>query len=666
MGPSDPAPPAGPPLPDASPIAGATLAHDFDRAAGFFAAPFPSADLRDAAGRPDPRAFPNPESNPWVAALVDLATDGADGFALTAGVTFSATAPLGPLPTVDPAASLRADSPLALVDVDPTSPTYGARHPITWDHRADPGPYGAPNLLTLLPVQGVPLAPNTRYAALATRALTDAAGAPLGRPAPLADLLAGRPLPALPDAARAEYDAALTALVDLDYDVASLAGLAVFRTGDPAAELGAFLDHARTLPAPPPPTFAPAEVFDTFCVFTATTTLPSYQSGDPPYLGDPDAGGRWGRDDAGAPALVAHVEARVVITIPRRPMPASGYPTAVFVRTGGGGDRPLVDRGVRAAPGGEAIAPGTGPALELARVGFAGVSVDGPHGGPRNPTGGDEQFLTFNITNPAAMRDNVRQSALELALLPGRLGAWSVDASACPGAGADARLDADRLALIGHSMGAWFAPLVLAWEPRYGAAVLSGAGGSWIENVVHKESPVAVRPFAEAFLGYSDRALHAHDPVLSLVQWALEGADPAVYGARARGGGVALPPNGLPAHVLMIEGVVDTYILPPIANTTALSLALDLAGPELDRDHPELAAFAPLSDVLPLVGGAVVPLPAAGNRGDGAVTAVVVQHLEDGVEDGHEVFFQLEAPKRQLRAFLEAFAAGATPSVPSP
>src|SRR5690606_37485035 len=108
-------------------------------------------------------------------------------------------------------------------------------------------------------------------------------------------------------------------------------------------------------------------------------------------------------------------------------------PLLVFSRTGGGGDRPLVDRGVRDADG-NVIVPGSGPALELSRAGFAGASVDGPHGGLRNVTNGDEQLLVFNFQNPLALRDNVRQSALELALLPEVLDGVSIDVSDCPGA----------------------------------------------------------------------------------------------------------------------------------------------------------------------------------------------------------------------------------------
>ena len=50
----------------------------------------------------------------------------------------------------------------------------------------------------------------------------------------------------------------------------------------------------------------------------------------------------------------------------------------------------------------------------------------------------------------------------------------------------------------------------------------------------------------------------------------------------------------------------------------------------------------------------------SGNRG--GTTAVVVQHLGDGIEDAHEVLFQTEAPKHEYRCFLESFLRG-TPRV---
>ena len=40
----------------------------------------------------------------------------------------------------------------------------------------------------------------------------------------------------------------------------------------------------------------------------------------------------------------------------------------------------------------------------------------------------------------------------------------------------------------------------------------------------------------------------------------------------------------------MLQGVADTYIPPPVANATSLSLGLDLAGPSRDVVHPRSAS----------------------------------------------------------------------------
>ena len=130
---------------------------------------------------------------------------------------------------------------------------------------------------------------------------------------------------------------------------------------------------------------------------------------------------------------------------------------------------------------------------------------------------------------------------------------------------------------------------------------------------------------------------------------------------------VAEPPDGgAPRQVLMEQGIVDGYILPNIANASSLAIPLDLAGTEHDTaDDPRLAHQRPLGPLLPLVGRAPIALPASGNvaTDGGAVTAVVVQHVEDGVEDGHEVLFQTDGPKHQYQCFLASWLRG-TPTVP--
>jgi pimeloyl-ACP methyl ester carboxylesterase len=343
-------------------------------------------------------------------------------------------------------------------------------------------------------------------------------------------------------------------------------------------------------------------------------------------------------------------------------MPANGWPTTVLIRTGAGGDRPLVDRGVQAVHNGPPVAPGTGPAQQFARAGYAGVQVDGPLGGLRNTTKADEQFLTFNIFNGAALRDNVRESAVELVVLAHVLDSLTVNASDCMGVAASVKLDTSKLALFGHSMGASIAPLVLAFEPKYKGVILSGAGASWIENVMYKKEPLEVRPAIELLIHYSRdrRLLTSHDPVLSLIQWAAEPADSQIYASRI----IREPLAGeSPRHVIMIQGIVDHYIMPPIANAISLPLGLDLAGDELDDVTPEIADLAHLGDYLQYSGRSKIAFPVSGNVG-GATTALVLQQREDGIEDGHEVAFQTPGPRYQYKCFLASMLKG-TPSVPN-
>ena len=298
--------------------------------------------------------------------------------------------------------------------------------------------------------------------------------------------------------------------------------------------------------------------------------------------------------------------------------------------------------------------------MNFAEVGVAAIQLDGPFGGRRNTTRGDEQSLYFNLRNPEALRDNVRQGAVELSILARTLDILSFDAFAagCPGVSPGRqRFDLGHLALFGHSSGAASAILAAAIEPLFGAAVLSGSAGSYLEHLLWKKRPANLQQATEKLLGYTatGRKLTSADPALSLLQWATESADPQVY---ARGLSRASLAGTPPPHLLLFQGIVDHYILPPLLQSVAIPLAVDLAGPVLDQGAAELAGFSPLADALGLAGRGRVDLPASGNQGEGAITAVIVQHPEDGIDDGHEVVFQSEAPKHQYRCFLQSWQSG--------
>lgn len=625
---------------------------DFTRAGGFFDAPFPSTELQMEDGHVNVSGFPNPSHVAIIDQALMLIGRDADGFALTTGVYFSLTGAIDATRLPGVTGSLLPSARVFLISVGDHQPV-----PVHVDFVADGGPFGAPNLLSLVPYQGVPLKAKTRYAAVVCAELLDMTGRRL-RVAPVVEALAAKRTPSGLTAEQAgDYLAAYAAASTR----CTVAGLAAFTTGSPVDMLADFTADALQRPLPVPQAFTANEVFDDYCVYSTIIDMPDYQQGTAPYA---KTGGDWGVDPQGHP-LPPHFEtASLFVTIPRAPMPSQGFPTMMFVRAGGGGDRPLVDRGVQGATGGPPLVPGSGPAQEFARVGYAGVQVDGPLGGLRNTTHGDEQFLIFNVFNVAALRDNVRESALELVVMSRVLDGVQIDTHDCPGAPAVSTFDVANRALMGHSTGATIAPLAMAIEPRFRAVVLSGEGGSYIENVLYKRKPIPVLPAAILLLRYGDRKLTENDPALNLVQWAVEPSDPPAYAERIIRAPVF---RGTPAHVLMLQGIVDNYILPNIANASSLSLGLDLAGPALDDPaNPELAGQTSILSVLSLSGRRQLSYPVACNvMLDGhCVTAVLTQHPGDGIEDGHEVVFQTEPPKVQYRAFLQSLLQG-TPTVPA-
>ncbi|HEY6463798.1 MAG TPA: hypothetical protein VIY73_26695, partial [Polyangiaceae bacterium] len=621
-----------------------TVGMRFERV-NLYDAPFPSDDLVNADGTIAIDTFPNlpdPDEVALVVQMKQMVASNARGFSEEAAVYFELGGAAHPINLPDMPTSVTPQANVFLMDVMPGSPDYLQRTPVTVRFDAIGGPFGVPNMLTVLPLQGTPLRPKTTYAAVVTTATGLEAGDEMGQ------IASGIRPAALSEAAFAEYWAAMASLAQAGVAASEVAGLSVYTTDDPTTQLGTVLADmlSRPLPAIDTP-FHQTDLFDTYCVYEATLPMPDYQAGDSPYTFE-DSGGGWQFDASGNPILQRTEEAGVVVTIPRAPMPASGWPIAHFIRTGGGTNRPLVDRGPEATNGGNPIAPGTGPALWFTMAGMAGAMVDGPHEDLRNLTNDNEDFLMFNINNLEALRDNVRESAAEYALFAHVLAGLSLDVSDCPGTTGPAHFDSSKMALMGHSMGSTIAPLVLAAEPMYRAAVLSGAGASWIENIIWKQLPTPIRPFVNLELRYNDLDppidVQEDDPVVSLFQWAAEPADPLVYTRQL----IREPPAGQsPRQVLMEQGIVDHYIMPPIANATSLSLGLDLAGAPLDASSTELTADgAPtLEGVLAFSGHHQIALPVTGNQATG-LTGVVVQHPSDGIEDGHEMVFQTDPPKR--------------------
>ncbi len=634
---------------------------DFQDGAAFYDSPFPSDHRVGADGKISLAGFPNPDGITLVDDVLALAVHDSDGFGVSSGAFFRWSGALDPasLPAA-PGDTLTVSSPVFLIDVDSRSPERGRRFPLYVGFQDDAGPLGTTNLLVMVPVQGIPLRPGTRYAAGITTAITDTSGAHLGIAPEVAALARGKQPDGMNDAAFAHYRDGIAALADLGVAPRSLAAVAVFTTGNPMRRMQSLSDTEETIALPTPVTdWQLTDLFDDFCVLESRIDMPIFQQGKPPFF---TQGGDIAFDASGAPIQTGTEPSRLVVTLPRRAEPASGFPGVVFIRTGGGGDRPLVDRGRQPGTGQPAIEPGEGPARYIARAGLAAISFDGPHGGLRDVTGINEDLTVYNFFNPKALVDNVRETAAETALVGRLFATLSWPASVCPGLDASARpngraaIDGSRMAVQGHSIGATVAPLALATSARFRVSVVDGEGGSYLENVLYKKSPLDIDPIATAILRYGKygATLTRTDPFLSVLQWAAEAADPPTFGRSI----IHEPVTGHSRHVLMFQGNVDTYITPSIANASTGSFGLDLAGPNQEDT---------INDILVLSGGTRIALPASGNLtgSEGQpVTGVVVQYAQDGVEDGHEIMFQLDAPKRQYQCFYSTFARDLTPVVP--
>ena len=649
-----------------------------------------------------------------------------DGYATTAAIFFPFAEPLAsnaalpaPWATPDP------DRPASVVVFPLGAPRSPAPINVTsirwwWAHEED-GRREESFLVSALPVQGIPLEPNRDYVAIVRSSLARPAGE-------MTTLCGGGAVVGIADPDK--YRAAIADAASVGIACNDIASMTVFHTTDPTVRLRTVARLARTdwdaahgasgcdrihltrergeagdVRCPVSP----------FCVYSGTVRVPVYQRGTPPYFPYVQWHGGW--PEAPIPARAPRLgcgedavatddwtpewrTARVVVTIPRTPPKTGRYPVLTVVRTGGGSATDtLVDRGPLTRPTCRASAC-RGPAEELQSIGFAGLSIDGPLAGQsrKEPLELDEDLGVFDFLNPEALRDNIRESAVELALVPRIAAQIDLDLSECEGAGAGAGavLDPDHLALFSHSMGSTVAPLALSVAPEFRAAILSGSGGSLIENVLFKKQPVPINA-AAALLGYSC-APTQNDPSMSLMQWSLEASDPPVYARR-----MVLDPTpstpqtmGVARHVLMIQGMIDHYIPAPIADTMTLAEGLTLAiGPRwcqgdarCDRQPvfgevypPPRARFPSLVDLLPLVGSGVVDVGASAGRVTvpanvavppgfpRALTAVLLQHrIDENREadcpvDGHEVVYESRLARHQWACFLSDFAKDQTPRV---
>jgi len=265
---------------------------------------------------------------------------------------------------------------------------------------------------------------------------------------------------------------------------------------------------------------------------------------------------------------------------------------------------------------------------------------------------------TFDVfegfTNVAAVRDSIRQSALDLSRVVQLLRRPDLDLSAL---GPDARLDRDRIAYLGESFGTVVGTLFAAIEPDISLYVLGVPGGGILDVLLPTSAEIGTLAMPLIGVIYNPPTpLDRWSPLIGLMQAVIDGADPLSYAPHVLRDRFALAGTPLPPrHVVALEVVGDQTLSNRGTEALAQALGLDVLAPYLE---------------LP-AGLTAIPSPAAANR-DGQ-TAILVQYApathgcnwtcERGTlrflpgfpADGDEPFPRLPAPIEIPQPIYETF-----------
>ncbi len=592
-----------------------------------FALPWPNDIARDADGKLDLTFFPSEGAHPLVTQYLRAFNHRLAGFSPAGAVYFTFGANLDPatLPA-NAADTRRAESPLQLLDVDPRSPDRGARIPLQWFVREAATRYWPAHSLAVAPVFGFPMRPGTRYALVITDTLRTAGGTPFRRDVDLQRML-------FDDATtdpviRAARDLYAPTMMELERAGVSrerVLSVTTFTTDDPTVEFFRAADWIHRAGAEPAlmDLGDPSDGADFVTLRGHYGPNLVFQTGESPY--STQGSGDFTLDPDGTPRLQRTENVRFALTLPRTPMPAGGYPVAIYAH-GTGGDYQSFIRDRTAAA--------------LAAQGVAVIGFDQIFHGERAAAGTSPESAFFNFTNPSAGRTNNRQAALDLVqagrfarrfTFPLRLG----DAGAVT-----VRFDPAHIMFFGHSQGGLNGPLWLAADDGASAAVLSGAGGSIAIALLEKTEPINIPNLITAALGLSRGEFVTLHPVVSLLQMLVDPSDPQHYGRYI----IREPrPSMRPAHVYQTQGFVDNYAPPAGIAALALTIGLPLTLPVV-RAEPGAA----------LVGGPLARLPLRGNLGTMAapISGSWMQFESEVGRDGHFVVFDIPDARLRAAAFL--------------
>jgi acetyl esterase/lipase len=520
---------------------------------GFFDTPFPSAARVNSLGGPDWSGFPNPNAHPLLNTYIGL-TEERDGAGHNSPfwLRLDGEPKLGRLPS--PEASLKEGASVQLIDLTPGD-HLGERTPITtwwWDSE---GVYVPESLLSVAPVPGWPLRPDSTYALVVTTEL-------VAPPAAFTEAWEGGE-GAWGESLRPLWEAAPK--VGLNRRRVAMA--TVVHTTNPLAELEGVARHVLE-EMEPAALDAPMELVvnhGSHRVYRTTYDSPLFMAGDKPYG---TAGGRF-EYDGDEPIVQAWENLDLAVAVSPDAEPGRrGWPVLVWI-DGTGSDY------LSYAEGGSSPYTVSNWATE---AGALALSIDLPLHGNRGTANTNTELHAFNVLQPDSALYIHRQAALDVLYLVRSLTEGGIVFTTPEGERLE--VDPNRIVVGGHSQGGITMALALPWlGERVQAAAMSGAGGLLsITAVERSDGLVDFVSLIRTGLGMAtDEPLVEHHPFVGLIQSLVDPTDPvnhAPYWFHEDGGLT----GGAPASVFVTSGLNDTSTPPRTAEAMAAAGRVPFAG----------------------------------------------------------------------------------------
>jgi len=562
---------------------------------GFFDSPWPS-DHRLVNGRIDLADFPGIGKYALLDRYVE-ASKNVYGFGTSSPIYLPFDGPLKTQRLPDPQTSGTTKSSVLLVNIDPNSPGRGELVPFEWDFYEEETRWHPSNLLAIQPVWGMPLRPETTYAAIIT---TDIAVAPDG-------------FDEWWEPTHPEYACLIPlqeTLFQLHVDREEVAYATLFTTRDTTNEMARLAHQVHEELSLPrlDQELEPDESNLFYKSYEGMLFVPIWQHGEWPYLTE---GGGFAFDSEGIPILAEWEAIEFTFTVPvGEPTPEDGWPVVIYSHGTGGNRKTFANE-----------SNSMEIASKFARAGLAGFGISLPFHGDRQ-YGVDPTLASFNYFNPESGISTFRQAALEQIYLADLL-TQSTHTFWDASGDLDAFTNPEKVAYMGHSHGAEVGSIAIPFFPdALKGVVISGAGGGVTLSILYREGDdLNIQELLrDTFEMDDDDPLEETHPILGVVQAISEITDPLNYAPYWH----ANEPDwaSTPRNVLMFEGLEDVYT-PPIAIEAMAGAA----------QHPILAPVAQSSMVQELqdIDGTVTPTTQNIVAWDGSkVTGGLAQYPDQG------------------------------------